>query len=61
MRPDKKGSKKIYVKFSIPEEINVFLHSVVEKRGLNEFVTKGLQKALEEEQDILRQAYAKAN
>ena len=53
--------KKVNVTFSIPVEVNTLLHSVVEKRGLSDFATKALQKALEEEQSSLRQAYAAAD
>jgi metal-responsive CopG/Arc/MetJ family transcriptional regulator len=56
-----KISKKVHVTFSIPEELNSLLHSVVEKRGLSEFATKALQKALKEERDALKKAYAAAN
>ncbi|MBX7066775.1 MAG: hypothetical protein K1X28_06050 [Parachlamydiales bacterium] len=57
----KPSPKKIHVTFSIPEEVNTLLHSTVEKRGLSEFVTKALQKALAEERDSLKKAYAAAN
>ncbi len=57
----RKPEKKIHVTFSIPEEVNSMLHTVVEKRGLSEFVTKALRKALAEERDSLRKAYAAAN
>jgi len=57
----RKTQKKIHVTFSIPEDVNSLLHSVVEKRGLSEFVTKALQKALEEEREALKKAYAAAN
>ena len=53
--------KKVNVTFSIPIEVNALLHSVVEKRGLSEFATKALQKALKEEQNALRTAYAAAD
>lgn len=61
MRLEKHKSKKVHVTFSIPEEVNTLLHSVVEKRGLSEFATKALQKALEEERASLKKAYADAN
>lgn len=62
MRIEKhKASKKVHVTFSIPEELNSLLHSVVEKRGLSEFATKALEKALKEERDALKKAYAAAN
>ena len=57
----RKIHKKIHVTFSIPEDVNSMLHSVVEKRGLSEFVTKALQKALAEEREALKKAYAAAN
>lgn len=53
--------KKVHVTFSIPEEVHMLLHSVVEKRGLSEFATKALQKALEEERNSLKKAYAAAH
>lgn len=63
MTLDKKKttSKKIHVTFSIPEDVNRLLHSTVEKRGLSEFVTKALKKALDEETDLLKKAYASAS
>ncbi len=56
-----KDQKKIHVTFSIPVEVNSMLHSVVGKPGLSEFVTNALRKALEEERNSLRKAYAAAN
>lgn len=62
MRPEnRKPSKKVHVTFTIPEDVNALLHSVVEKRGLSEFVTKALKKALQEERDALKKAYAAAD
>ncbi len=64
-----KASKKIKrleriktsnVTFSIPENVNMLLHSFVEKRGLSKFVTKAIEKALEEEKANLRAAYKEA-
>jgi len=48
------------VTFSIPENVNTLLHSFVEKRGLSKFVTKAIEKALEEEKTNLRAAYQEA-
>lgn len=53
--------RRVYVTFSIPEDVNVLLHTVVEKRGLSEFATKALERALEEEQRTLQEAYENAN
>lgn len=62
MRVEKHGKRKrVHVTFSIPEEVNALLHSVVEKRGLSDFATKALEKALAEEQESLKQAYLAAN
>ncbi len=55
------GQKKVHVTFSIPVEINNLLHAVVEKRGLSDFAAKALQKALDEERQSLKDAYAAAN
>lgn len=51
------GKKTSNVTFSIPENVNTLLHSFVEKRGLSKFVTKAIEKALEEEKAKLRAAY----
>lgn len=62
MRAEKGTAKKrVHVTFSIPEDVNRLLHSVVEKRGLSNFATKALEKALEEEQQTLKKAYLAAN
>lgn len=52
--------KTINVTFSIPENINILLHSFVEKRGLSKFVTRAIEKALEEERNNLKAAYREA-
>lgn len=52
--------KTINVTFSIPKDINVLLHSFVEKRGLSKFVTKAIEKALMAEKDKLRAAFKAA-
>lgn len=52
--------KTVNVTFSIPENINVLLHSFVEKRGLSKFVTKAIEKALEEEKNNLKAAFKEA-
>jgi hypothetical protein len=57
----RKLTKKVNVTFSIPENINSLLHSLVEKRGMSQFVTKALERALEEERLSLKAAYAAAN
>lgn len=49
--------KTVNVTFSIPESINILLHSFVEKRGLSRFVTKAIERALEIEKNALRAAY----
>ena len=53
--------KKISVTFSIPEELNTQLHSVVEKRGLSAFVSNAIEQALEKEQHNLENAYKESN
>jgi hypothetical protein len=52
--------KTVNVTFSIPESINMLLHSFVEKRGLSRFVTKAIEKALEEKKNLLKAAYLAA-
>lgn len=52
--------KTINVTFSIPENINVLLHTFVEKRGLSRFVSMAIEKALEEEKRILKAAFKEA-
>lgn len=54
------STKTINVTFSIPENINMLLHSFVEKRGLSKFVTKAIEKALEEEKTDLKAAFRAA-
>ncbi|MES2273823.1 MAG: hypothetical protein V4487_06490 [Chlamydiota bacterium] len=62
MRVEKnKAPKKVHVTFSIPIEVNALLHSLVEKRGLSNFATKALQRALKDEQSALKKAYLAAN
>lgn len=52
--------KTVNVTFSIPENINIILHSFVEKRGLSKFVTKAIEQALEKEKNNLKAAYLEA-
>ncbi len=52
--------KTINVTFSIPENINILLHSFVERRGLSKFVSKAIEKALEEERNKLKAAFKEA-
>ena len=52
--------KTVNVTFSIPENINMLLHTFVEKRGLSKFVTKAIEKALEEEKETLKAAFREA-
>jgi hypothetical protein len=51
----------VNVTFSIPENINILLHSLIEKRGMSQFVSKTLEKALTEKKESLKAAYAAAN
>lgn len=53
--------KKVTVTFSIPENLNHQLHSVVEKRGLSQFVSKAIEQALQAEEAALKQAYKEAS
>jgi hypothetical protein len=53
-------AKTVNVTFSIPEDINLLLHSFVEKRGLSKFVTKAIVSALEKEKNDLKAAYRDA-
>lgn len=52
----KKPSKKesVHVTFSLPKDVNKLLHSYVPKRGLSNFVSRAIVKALEEEQAQLK-------
>ena len=52
--------KTVNVTFSIPENINILLHSFVEKRGLSKFVTRAIEKALDEEKSNLKAAFRAA-
>ncbi len=52
--------KKINVTFTIPVETNKLLHSVVGRRKISSFVTQALHKALKEELEALKEAYAQA-
>jgi hypothetical protein len=54
------SNKTINVTFSIPENINTLLHAFVEKRGLSKFVTKAIEKALEDEKNHLKAAFREA-
>lgn len=57
----RRQEKKVNVTFSIPENINSLLHSLIEKRGMSHFVTKALERALEDERLSLKAAYSAAN
>lgn len=52
--------KTVNVTFSIPENINVLLHTFVAKRGLSKFVSKAIERALEEEKNTLKAAFRAA-
>lgn len=52
--------RTINVTFSIPENVNILLHSYVEKRGLSKFVTKAIINALEVEKNNLKAAFRAA-
>lgn len=47
--------------FSIPIDIANLLHSTISKRELSKFAAQAIKKALEQENEILRKAYADAN
>lgn len=51
-KPHKKET--IHVTFSLPKDVNNLLHSCVPKRGLSNFVSGAIMKALEEEQAQLK-------
>lgn len=55
--------KRVNVTFSLPESLNRQLHSVVQgkKKSLSSFVSEAIEKALLEEQEALKAAYAAAN
>lgn len=52
--------KKINITFSISEEVNKKLHTLVSRKKLNTFVSEALAKALEEKVKELKKAYAEA-
>lgn len=52
--------KKINVTFSIPEETNKLLHSLISRRKMSKFVADTLQDALVQKKDMLKKAYAEA-
>lgn len=49
------------VTFSLPIEVVNLLHAKIGKRELSKFATRAIQKALTEEVDRLRAAYAAAD
>jgi len=51
----------VNVTFSLPEPLIRQLHAVVKKRDLSRFVSKAIEKALNEAQEILKAAYAAAD
>lgn len=55
-----KSKQAVNVTFSIPKSTNMLLHTFVEKRGLSKFVTRAIQKALEEEKNSLKAAFRDA-
>jgi hypothetical protein len=52
--------KKINVTFSIPQETNNLLHSLISRRKMSKFVADVLHKALTEKKEALKKAYAEA-
>jgi len=52
--------KTVNVTFSIPEHINILLHTFVEKRGLSKFVSKAIENAIDEEKNKLKAAFRQA-
>lgn len=61
MRNLPEKERKVTVTFSIPQFLNNKLHTFIGKRELSLFVSKAIEKALEEEQNVLLKAYAAAN
>ena len=57
----KNKEQKVNVTFSLPRDVNVLLHTRVERRMLSQFVSNAIKKALDEERESLRAAYAQAN
>lgn len=57
----RKLARKVNVTFSIPESIHSLLHSLIEKRGMSQFVTRALERALEDERLSLKAAYTAAS
>jgi metal-responsive CopG/Arc/MetJ family transcriptional regulator len=53
--------KSVTVTFSLPKELIDQLHAFVERRGLSRFVSLAIEKALQEEKEALKAAYAAAN
>lgn len=56
----RENNRTINVTFSIPEDVNLLLHSCVKKRGLSKFVTLAIRKALEEKKNTLKAAFKEA-
>lgn len=52
--------KKINVTFSIPVETHQQLRSIVGQRKMSSFVVQAINKALEQQKGILKQAYVEA-
>ena len=52
--------KTVNATFSLPENVNIQLHAMVEKRGLSRFVAKAIEEALEKKQKNLKAAYSAA-
>lgn len=57
MRQHYPNRNKVNVTFSIPQELNRALHAYVERRHLSHYVTEAIKRALEDDQQRLRQAY----
>lgn len=54
-------TKKVNVTFSIPNDVNILLHTLVKRRSMSQFVSSAIQKALDEEKESLKAAYIAAN
>ena len=56
----KHQGKKSNLTLSIPEALNLRLHSLVEKQQISKFVTQAIEKALDEEKTSLMASYREA-
>lgn len=54
-------AKTINATFSLPAEVYELLQHLVKKGNLSQFVSKAIERSLQDEQRTLRQAYLQSN